>query len=110
MPLGSYLSSTIGAGTTNDFTPAGFSSSVGRLDIDPNAGASTINGLLAGSDGQLLVICNIDAVNNLTLANQAAGSSAANRFRGPGADLTLLPFNAVWAVYYAGSVNRWVLV
>jgi hypothetical protein len=106
--LGAYVTATVAAGATNNFAPAGFSTSTGRLDIDPNAGASNITGLTAGADGQEVLIANIDAANNLTLNNQNVGSTAANRFR-MATDLVLVPGAAVLAVYYAGTVNRWVI-
>lgn len=106
--FGTYLSATVGAGATNNFSPAGWPTGVGRLDINPSSGNANITGLVAGSDAQSVLITNVNATNTLTLNALNAGSLAANQFRYAG-DL-ILPTNAtVLAVYYAGTVNNWVL-
>jgi hypothetical protein len=105
---GTYLAANTASGSTNDFNPSGFGSTVNRLDLDPNAGNSTLTGLIAGVDNQIVLISNVDATNSLTLSNQDAGSAAANRFRASDS-FTLLPGGAIWIVYYAGTVNRWVI-
>ena len=106
--IGSYLSYALASGTTNDLDPGGgWPTGIGRLDLDTSAGAATITGLVAGSDAQIVIISNIGA-NTLTLAALNAGSSAANRFRYV-ADIALAQYDAVLAVYYGGTVNKWVL-
>lgn len=105
--LGTYLApTTLAAGATNNYNPASFGTGVGRLDITPGAGGSNLTGLIAGGDGQIVLMCNISATDTLTLNNQNAGSSAVNRFRFSG-DLALPPGARSWLVYYGGSVNRW---
>lgn len=108
-PGGSLLAYSAPTATVNNAAPAGFGPGVGRLDVALGAGAATaITGLIAGVDGQPLVIRNTDAANALTLTNQAAGSTAANRFAAAG-DTVLAPGGAVTLIYYAGTVNRWVI-
>lgn len=110
--VGSLISYAPAAGPSNDVNPAGFSSSVGRVEVDLTLGSANWTGLLAGSDGQIVLVSVIApnlTANTLTLNNQNAGSSAANRFRG--SDDTVIVFgNTLQIVYYAGTVNRWVIV
>lgn len=102
-----YLSANVPAGANNDFNPGGtWPAGIRRLDLDPNAGASNLTGLVAGSDGQEVFLFNPDAANNLTLNSQNAGSAAANRFQIV-ADLILSPNAGCILLYYAGSINRW---
>ncbi len=104
-----YLSYASSAGANNDVNPGGgWPTDIGRLDVTLAGGNANWTGLVAGVDGQAVLISNIDAANTLTLNNQNAGSSAANRFRSS-ADAVLGPGATVLATYYAGTVNRWVL-
>lgn len=104
---GTYLTGAPAAGSTNDYNPSGFGSTVNRLDIDTTAGDATLTGLIAGIDNQILIISNIGA-NLLTLSNQDAGSAAANRFRASDS-FTLVSGGSIWVTYYAGTVTRWVI-
>ncbi len=105
--LPGFLSINVAAGQTDNLNPGGgWPANIARLDIDPNAGASSISGLLAGTDGQLVYLFNPDVANNLTLLNQSAASLAANRFQGSD-DFILVPENGIFVCYYAGAVNRW---
>lgn len=105
--LGTYLAPTaLVSATVNDYNPATFGVGVGRVDVTPASGGTTLTGWIAGGDGQIVLVTNISATDFLTLANQNAGSSAINRFRGSG-DISLPPFGRCWMVYYGGSVNRW---
>lgn len=107
--LGAYLAATVSSGTSNDFDPgSGWPSNYGRLDLDPSSGNATLTGLIAGADGQLVMLTNIDPSYTLTLAALNSGSSSANQFRCVG-DLTLVPYDAVLACYYKGTVNKWVI-
>ena len=107
--VGGFSSFAPAAGATNNANPgSGFPALLGRIDVDTTAGNANWTGLLAGVDGQIVIIRNTGA-NNLVLNNQNASSTAANRFSAA-ADFTLVPGDAVWVVYYGGSVNRWVIV
>lgn len=108
--VGGFSAFVSPAGGQNDVNPgSGFPALLGRIDVDTSAGNANWTGLLAGVDGQIVVIRNAAGANNLTLNNQNAGSTAANRFAAAG-DFTLVPGNAIWVIYYGGSVNRWVIV
>jgi hypothetical protein len=107
-PAGSgYLSTLIPSGTSNNYTAGGnLTPSIGILDIDPSLGDATITGFVAGSDVQRVIISNISASHNLTLAALNTGSSAANRIRLP-SDLTLLPNSSVTLQYSVGA-GKWL--
>ncbi len=104
--LGAYLLAAVPAGSSNDFNPGGAWPTIGRLDVTLALGAATLTGLVAGTDGQLVLLFNADPANNLTLDNQNAASAAANRFEASG-NWSIVPGGALWLAYYAGTVNRW---
>ncbi len=108
--VGGYSSYVSPAGAQNNVNPgSGFPLLLGRIDVDTSAGDANWTGLLAGVDGQIVLIRNAAGANNLTLNSQNASSTAANRFAGSG-DFVLPAGGAIWVIYYAGSVNRWVIV
>ena len=71
--------------------------------------------LLAGTDGQQILIRNLPSSGNIvTLNNQNAGSTAANRFQGlnlasPNADVILMPGSAI-LLLYDGTLAYWVMI
>lgn len=104
---GTYLSDAPAAGTIDNYNPAGFGPTVNRFDVDTTAGDVTVTGFIAGIDNQPVIWSNTGA-NNLTLNNQDAGSLAANRFRA--SDAFVIPSGgSLQVIYYAGTVNRWVI-
>jgi hypothetical protein len=102
-----YVATNLAAGSTNDFAPTGFDSTTGILNIDPNAGESTLTGLLAGVNGQRLTIINASATNALNLNTADAGSAAANQFQ-IGVNLTLEPKQSASAIY-SGDLSLWIV-
>lgn len=107
--IGALISAAIAAGQTNNAAPVGFGASTGRVVFTLAGGDANWTGLLAGTDAQLLILTNLDAVNTLTLNAQNAASTAANRFLASG-DYLIPSGNSLLLCYYAGSVNRWVIV
>lgn len=106
---GKYLSAPLGAGATNDFNPgSGWPTGYGRLDLVP-AGAATLNGLVAGTDGQEVILRNASTTQTITI-QVAGGGTPANEFTGGGGGTILPPLTAKLAVYYGGTINNWVLV
>jgi hypothetical protein len=109
--FGAYLSAAlVGAGPFNDVSPAGFGTTTGRIDLANSGADCVVTGLVAGTDGQGIILRNADPTHNLTLANANAGSAAPNRFV-ISFDITLTPNGAVLLVYYtpfAGS-GRWIV-
>lgn len=104
---GPLLTTTLVSGDNRN-PGSGWPGLYGRLDVDTTAGAISWTGLLAGFDGQRVSIRNTGAAANLTLVNQSASSVAANRFAAT-ADTVVTPGLAVEAIYYGGSVQRWVI-
>lgn len=90
------VATAITGGAHNDYSPVGFGPTVGFLDLSPAADAN-ITGILAGGDGQQLIVTNLSA-HNLTLNSLNGGSVAANRLRIV-ADLTLGQNNSARFVY-----------
>jgi len=91
--------STLASGTTNDYTgTAGYS----FARITANASNSTLSGISATNvpDGFQLCIINISASATLTIQNNGAGSSAANRVLTiSGADVVLAAKAVIYLVY-----------
>ena len=81
-----------------------------RLAVTLAAGNATWTGLSSGADGQHLILWNTDATNTLTLAVQNTGSLVGNQFQGSSGSYALTPGNAILMVYYAGTVNAWVII
>jgi len=74
-----------------------------RLSTDASR---TITGLLAGKDGQVLVICNIGS-NDLSLANQNVSSTDVNRIiTGSGGTVVISADQSVTLIY-DGTTQRW---
>jgi hypothetical protein len=89
----------------DDYAPTGNATAVVfRLsgDVTPR----TITGLAGGADGRLVMFINVGA-NNLIIATDNIGSSAANRFRlGTSTDITLTPDDTM-VFEYDATVSRW---
>lgn len=102
------LSDVITAASTDDYNPGGgFLVGVGRLDINASTVDSTITGMVAGSDGQQIMIRNIGS-KNVILTLEGASSAVANRFYSEG-DFALLPGGSCRATYYALPNPRWTI-
>lgn len=103
-PASSFMAA---AGNNDNVTPAAPDiTQINRLFVNTTNGDATFTGLVAGADGQLVWVWN-QGTNLLTLANQNAGSTAANRFRG--LDDILIPANGSVLIFYDASVSRWVM-
>lgn len=94
-------------GTLNNYAPAGWSAATtNQLRLTPGL-AAVLNGLDATgvSDNWTCILTNDDPANNLTLANEAAASTAANRITGwGGADIVVVPGQMILLAYVG---NRW---
>lgn len=87
---------------TNDYAPAGFAdASVLRLNSDA---ARNLTGLAGGADGRLIALVNTGSFT-ITLVNESASSTAANRFAF-GADFNLLAGMGLW-LWYDSTSSRW---
>ena len=98
---GDIAPTAIGA-TQNDYAPTGYATA-GVLRLTANA-AYNITGLQGGADGRVLMIMNVGS-NTITLKNQDAASTAANRFAF-GADVVLAADKTVGLIYDTTS-QRW---
>ena len=99
---------TTDTGTQNDYTPTGFASASVLL-LNP-ATALTITGLAGGQDGRIVYICTENST--VTITNEGAGSTAANRFNLPaGTSQTLAGAGtnkfACLPVIYIAAASRW---
>lgn len=109
-PVGSdYMTANVGAGTTHDFTPTGFNSSIGFLDINPNAGNAVIGSLPASVNGATVTITNVNASNSLELLS-ADGSATQPKFRGPSPGLILNQNQSATVRYSTGAGGLWLIV
>lgn len=105
--FGLVTDSTPGSGALTGYAPTGFGTTTGRLDVVSNAADTTLNDLTAGYDGQSLRIRNT-GTGTLTLTAENALSTANTRFSGVG-DVGIAAGDCLDVMYYAGSVNRWVM-
>lgn len=102
--LASDISPAAITGSQNDYNPTSLSTAqVIRQDLSGNA---TLTGLAGGADGRILILINIDAAFKLTLTDEDAGSSAANRFSLGGSSVILEPGGSVILIYDSTS-TRW---
>lgn len=100
----SLTPAALGAGQTDNYNPGDFSA-VARLRLSANAAGSQLSGLVASAtDGQVVVITNISA-NDLTLLDESASSTAANRF-GLNGDRILGQNESLMLIYDTG-IARW---
>lgn len=104
---GKYLSAGLPAGVSDSFNPGGaWPIGIGRLDLVP-AGNATLNSLVAGIDGQEVILRNASASFTITIPTGGAGTAP---FTGGGGGAILPPLTPINIVYYAGSINAWVIV
>lgn len=86
----------------NDYNPTGLHH---NLHIRLNSDASRdITGIVAGINGEMLVLHNIGSFN-IVLKDESGSSSAANRLA-LNADITLLPDQSIW-LWYDSTSTRW---
>ena len=98
------------SGTVNDVN-LGIPRFVGRVRVAVTlaAGDATWTGQGPGVDGQEVILWNSDATNSLTLSVQDTGSVVGGRYAGASGSYALLPGFSISMIYYAGTVNAWVL-
>jgi len=96
----------LAAGATADYSGLG-QSTYARLTPDAG-GTSSISGFLATNvpDGRMVVIVNIGAAN-LSITNQDAGSTAANRVITIGGGTIVVAANGIFKMIYDLTTARW---
>lgn len=105
------LSSSISASPSasqDNYSPSGYSAGVtNRLVLTPTSGGSTINGLLAATDGWSILIVNSSSTDSITFTHQNS-STPANQFSCPGGtSASLPPLTNVIIIY---CINQWIFV
>ncbi len=94
---------TLSTFSTNNLSLASTKKIVYRLDTSADA---DLTGIVAGASGQVLLLTNVSAYT-ISLRNESASSSAANRFQLPdAADIDLSP-DAVALLWYDVTDLRW---
>lgn len=91
----------LGAGTTNNWAPS--IAAATRIHFDGPA-AADVTGLVAGTDGRVLVLTN-DGANAIIFRDENASSTAANRFALNG-DVTIGVNESLLLMYDVG-ISRW---
>ncbi len=108
--VGTLIPVTITAASSDDYNPgSGWPISIGRLDINPTTNNIILTGLVAGLDGQQVVIRNVGTSGYLvTLSVANTSSSGANRFTGEG-DAGLPQGAQLYAIYYDTPTAGWAI-
>jgi hypothetical protein len=97
----------LASGATNNWSPTGLST-CNVIRATANASGSTLNGLVAQAGGTQILLINLPG-GTLTIANEAVGSTAANRFTVGAASLALAPGQCC-VLWYDGTSQRWRVV
>lgn len=101
--LGDITPTSISA-TTNDWAPTSLSTATVIRASTNSSIQRSLNGLTGGTDGRVVVLMNVGS-GNIQLSDEAAGSSAANRFA-LGANFLIYPDESCILIYDATSA-RW---
>lgn len=103
------LAVNVPAGVNNNFNP-GLLLNVTRILANPNAGNAELTGMLAGGDGQDVLLWNAQAIggNTIQLDNLNAGSTAANRFSISGPSFTINPQSGA-RMKYDTTLGLWLV-
>lgn len=103
---------TFSAGTNeNNVAPTGWSArgEFWVLRVTVASGGSNWTGLDAGTavDGEQGIITNQSAADDIVLQNNGGGSTAANRFQGPGGNDIGIEIKGAVRIMYDASLSRW---
>ena len=102
-----YMSLATPAGVSNDVTPPSMDQDTQIIDVSTPAGNAQWTGLIAGQNGQRIVITNLGP-NQLRLDALNAGSAPANQFRET--FNTSLLVNTSIEVMYSTDVSKWLVI
>lgn len=104
----SIISPTALAGNTDDWNPTGLDTAA-VIRVSSSAGAVNLTGITATAGNSMVLLCNVDTTDTITLVHDAT-STAANRFLCPNnANLALRPRGSVW-IFYDSVSSRWRVV
>ena len=108
----SILSPSPITGTVNDWSPTGWTSGTATVIEVSLSNTTALNGLVALNVGSVAVLCNMSASFDLTITDEAAGSTAANRFENQGGLIKLShhsgPEPECATYIYDGTLARWM--
>ena len=92
--------------TANQNDYASFARGINRFTTNA---ARDITGMVAGSDGEIRVLCNVGttAANTLTIKDESSSSTAANRFSVPWGSDCVIQVEGSVVVFYDGTSSRW---
>jgi hypothetical protein len=113
--VGLYTTAVLANGANTDVLPVGAgwpgstTNPYGRVDFTGGGAAATVAGVVAGLDGQIVIFRNTTGAGLTLLDESATEGTPANRFTIGGGDLFLADGQSIHTVYYAGTVNRWVV-
>jgi hypothetical protein len=106
--MNSVISPTALAANTNDWSPTGLATA-NVIRVTTDATPRTLTGIVAGADGDLLLLTNANAATALTLGHEVT-SSGVNRFMCPNnANYSLTARSSVW-LWYDGTSDRWRVI
>lgn len=106
--LNTVISPTALAANTNDWNPTGLAT-CNVIRVGTDATPRTLTGIVAGNDGDILILHNRNTSTALTLAHDVT-STAANRFFCPGAVNFSLTGKKSVVLYYSGDDDRWLVI
>lgn len=96
----------LSAGNNNNWAPTGFATTT-IIRVTCAGGGSTLTGIAGGVAGRIIVLTNLVGADPLTISEEDAASTAANRFWSPsGASAS---YNLTSRAFiYDGTASRWV--
>lgn len=107
LALSNTISPSALGGDVNDYSPTGLAAAY-LLRVSASGATRTINGLATGTAGRQLSLCNVGLTESVQIANENAGSAAANRFALSLASF-LMPPGDCREFLYDGTSSRWRL-
>ena len=107
---GAVVSETLSSSSYNNYTVSGLADAA-VLHANPNVQDISITGLTAPTNlstgAKVFYVQNLSATYKITLKDESASSTAANRFTNPGAaDVDILPNSSV-PLIYSTATARW---
>lgn len=77
------------------------------LRLDATGTARSVTGFAGGADGRLLLVLNVGTADTITIVDQSASSSAANRVRTPNAGGLAVRYGGGALLVYDAVTSRW---
>lgn len=90
---------------TDDWNPSGLAAA-NVIRVSTDSTVRTITGIVAGSEGEIVLLINVNPSTNITLAH-ATGSTVANQFLCPSSTNYTLQARAMVMLWYDLGSTRW---